>query len=101
MKLNLNVNLPQVNSPTFISQLYVLFRAIAVQVNNLSDGLLTASYSSATAPTTGTHALGDYCKNSSPTELGTTGSKYIIVGWICTAEGTPGTWQESRTLTGN
>ena len=48
-----------------------------------------------------TWAVGDRAINTSPSELGTAGSKYIINGWICTVAGTPGTWLEMRTLTGN
>jgi hypothetical protein len=39
--------------------------------------------------------------NTVPTELGTTGSKYVLRGWKCISTGTPGTWVEMRTLTGN
>ena len=28
------------------------------------------------------------------------GGKYIVTGWICTVSGTPGTFKESRVLTG-
>jgi hypothetical protein len=82
-------------------RLYDLFTQIANQVNNLSDGLSTARLTAAAAPTTGTHAVGDIVYNNAPAELGMPLSKYIIVGWICTAGGTPGTWLQMRTLTGN
>ena len=101
MKIGLNINLPQPTSPTFLSHIYAVLRQIITQLNNLSDGLISASYSTTAAPTTGTHTLGDFVKNSTPSELGGVGTKYVITGWICTAGGTPGTWQESRTLTGN
>lgn len=101
MNLGLNINLPQPTSPTFLAHLYAVLRQIITQLNNLSDGLITASYSDTAAPTTGTHGAGDFVKNSSPAELGIIGEKYVITGWICTAGGTPGTWKESRTLTGN
>ena len=78
------------------------YREVAQQVNGLSEGLITASYTANTAaPTTGTWAKGDYVKNSAPAELGAASSKYVILGWVCTAAGTPGTWLQSRTLTGN
>lgn len=78
------------------------YRQIALQVNGLSEGKASANYgASAAAPTTGTWAQGDFVKNSNPTELGTAGNKYVLMGWICTAGGTPGTWLQSRTLTGN
>lgn len=53
------------------------------------------------APTTGTWGQGDKRHNTTPTELGTAGSKYIVDGWVCTVAGTPGTWVEKRCLTGN
>ena len=45
--------------------------------------------------------VGDRAVNTAPSELGTAGNKYIVDGWICTVSGTPGTWLEQRTLTGN
>lgn len=39
--------------------------------------------------------------NDAITELGTEGSKYIVTGWICITEGSPGTWIEMKQLTGN
>jgi len=52
-------------------------------------------------PTTGTWVQGDQVTNYAPTELGSSGSKYIIKGWSCVSSGTPGTWVQERTLTGN
>lgn len=77
-------------------------RSIAAQVNGLSEGRLSASYGALTAaPTQGTWLVGDQVKNSAPSELGSAASKYVVIGWICTASGTPGTWLQMRTLTGN
>ena len=42
--------------------------------------------SGATAPSAGAYALGDIVWNSNPKPTG-------YVGWICTREGTPGTWK--------
>lgn len=53
------------------------------------------------APTTGTWNKGDVVFNSNPTESGTAGSKYIVTHWVCTVSGTPGTWIQCRSLTGN
>ncbi len=53
------------------------------------------------APTTGTWKQGARVINRTPTELGSGGAKYMIDGWACTVGGTPGTWLEQRTLTGN
>lgn len=100
MKITLDFNLPDVTTPHYKTRLYDILRQLAVQVNALSDGLISASYRATAAPTTGQHLQGDFAKNSAPTELGTAGSKYVITGWICTASGAPGTWKECRTLTG-
>lgn len=75
---------------------------VARQVNQLSEGRMGASYTARTAaPTTETWAVGDQVRNSAPSELGTAGSKYVILGWVCTVAGTPGTWLQMRVLTGN
>ena len=59
-------------------------------------------YNRATSiPTSGTWQSGDEVKNILPTEQGTAGSKYIVHGWKCVSGGTPGTWVEMRTFTGN
>ena len=75
---------------------------LAQQMNSLSEGQIYASHTAATAaPTTGTYVVGDQVRNSAPAEAGSVGSKYVIIGWVCTVAGTPGTWLEMRTLTGN
>ena len=53
------------------------------------------------APTTGTYEVGDEVLNTAPSELGSKNSKYVIHGWTCTSAGTPGTWLQMRTFTGN
>lgn len=53
------------------------------------------------APTSNSWDQGDRILNTAPSELGSGGSKYVVTGWICTVAGTPGTWLEMRTLTGN
>jgi len=55
----------------------------------------------AAAPTAGAHSVGEKHKNLVPVEAGAGGSKYIISAWSCTVAGTPGTWLQNRTLTGN
>lgn len=83
-------------------RLYELFRGMTASLDSLRAGYLSAaSNQRIAAPTTGSWAQGDQCRNSNPTELGSAGSKYIIVGWICVAAGSPGTWREMRNLTGN
>ena len=72
------------------------------QVNAITEGRAAAVHNAATAaPTTGSWAVGDTIKNSAPAEAGTAGSKYVVTGYICVAAGTPGTWVECRSLTGN
>jgi hypothetical protein len=74
----------------------------AILLNLLTDGRLAGTNNATTAaPTSGTHAQGDVVRNSAPTELGTAGSKYVVLGWVCVAGGTPGTWVQIRALTGN
>lgn len=72
------------------------------QVNQSSEGQITAVHNARTAaPTTGTYKQGDQIRKVDPVEAGAAASKYVIIGWVCTASGTPGTWLEMRTLTGN
>ncbi len=77
-------------------------REHAVLINLMTDGRLAGTNNATTAaPTTGTHAVGDFVRNSAPAELGSASSKYVIDGWTCVAGGTPGTWVQKRSLTGN
>lgn len=79
-----------------------LFRATNVQVNQLTEGTAAAVHNAATAaPTAGSYAVGDFVRNSAPAEAGTAGSKYVVLGWVCTVGGTPGTFLPCRALTGN
>lgn len=83
-------------------RLYDLLRETALQVNSLSEGRMQATYNATTAaPTTGTWAQGDFIRNSTPSEAGSASSKYVVLGWVCTVAGTPGTWLPCRVLTGN
>jgi len=85
-------------------QFMTLMREAEAQVNALAEGLVAASYTAHTAAPTGTaqaYAQGDFVRNSEPTEAGTAGSKYVVLGFVCVASGTPGTWVECRSLTGN
>ena len=77
-----------------VRKLTDLFRDIAQQVNGLAEGKAAATYNAGTAaPTTGTWGLGDFLRNSTPTEVGSAPNTYVITGWVCTAAGTPGTWE--------
>ena len=79
-----------------------LFRATNQQVNQLTEGTVSAVHSASTAaPTAGSYAVGDFVRNSAPSELGTAGSKYVVMGFLCTVGGTPGTFVPCRALTGN
>jgi putative cofactor-binding repeat protein len=67
-----------------------------------TSGLPVANGTSGTAaPASGNWKVGDKVWNSAPAEAGSASSKYVIVGWICTVAGNPGTWLQMRTLTGN
>lgn len=84
------------------ANLIELLRRIAYQLNQLSEGSIEAKYNaSLAAPTTGRWQQGDWIENSNPVELGAPGSKYVINGFKCTVSGSPGTWLQSRALTGN
>lgn len=97
-----NPNLPQKDSSTFEIQLLSVLRDLGTRLDLLAQGHLAGVRGKATAaPTTGTWAVGDVIRNSAPAEAGVALSKYVIYGWICTVAGTPGTWLELRTLTGN
>lgn len=79
-----------------------LFRQIETQLNALSESKIVARYNArSSVPTTGQFFQGDFVPNSSPTELGAGGSKYVLLGWISVASGEPGTFVECRVLTGN
>jgi hypothetical protein len=97
MKLPENPRLPTLGGADYArslyARLYELFRGIANQVNALSEGRVVATYNADTAPpASGEHAVGDFLRNSTPAVTG----GYIVIGWICVAAGSPGTWKECR-----
>lgn len=99
MRVQSDLRLPQSYDASALAN---VLRTIVNQLNNLSEGRLTArDTGNVAAPTTGSAAQGDIVFNSTPTELGSGGSKYVVLGWICVADGSPGTWQQMRVLTGN
>lgn len=53
--------------------------------NHLYLGDSTVEFG-ATAPTEGVHEQGDICHSTAVSESG-------VTGWVCTADGTPGTWR--------
>lgn len=101
MKLRDDPALPM-DAPGLVRQLSALWREAAQQVNALSEGSVFAAYNAATsAPTAGTWYQGDVIRHSAPVEAGAVGSKYVVIGFVCVASGTPGTWLPMRVLTGN
>lgn len=87
-RLNPNPQLGQGTDLTQIkTQITKLLTDAHAQVNALSEGSIDAAYTAGTAaPTTLAHKQGDFIRNSAPT------GSYPILGWLCTASGTPGTW---------
>lgn len=86
------------------TRLYDMFRAIARQLNGISEGQISVITNAATVAPTGTaqtYNQGDKVWHSTPAEAGAPGSKYIVLGWCCVVAGAPGTWCEMRVLTGN
>jgi hypothetical protein len=99
---DLYTTLSQVASTDFERSLLKYLRDMAQQINGLSEGRLVNRYQSQTAiPTTGSYAQGDIVWKSNPVEAGVATAKYVIIGWVCTVSGAPGTLLEMRTLTGN
>lgn len=106
MRLSVDSRLPMPSSAQYDellnSALYRLLREFAAQINGISEGQIQAVTNKATAaPTAGSYNQGDKIWNSAPEELGSGGSKYLILGWCNVAAGIPGTWKEMRVLTGN
>ena len=94
--------IPATGAPTFVVTLKGLMAGAFRQLNALTEGRVAAVHNAATAaPTTGDWYQGDFIRNAEPDELGSGGSKYVVLGWVCVASGTPGTWHECRALTGN
>ena len=86
-----------------LAQMTELVRQLEDVINRAYEGRIYQRYNATSAPTGATVSwqLGDIVYNTTPTELGTAGSKYLLVGWCCIAAGAPGTWREIRVLTGN
>ena len=80
------------------------FRDIASQVNAISEGRAAGHYNAQSAqPTGGYFKAGDFVRNNSPSEQGTTSGKYVVTGWLITVDGTASAASsvECRALTGN
>lgn len=83
-----------------------LFRDTATQVNDLTEGRLSAVTNAATSvPTTGSWKQGDFVRNATPSEAGTAGSKYVVTGWLRLTSSSNNVlntdWVATRSLTGN
>ncbi len=103
MKIQDNPYLPAGDQAQLVRQLNQLIKEIGTQLNQLSEGQVVAAYNAATAAPTGSavnYNQGDFIRNLTPTVLGTAGSQYTILGWVCTVAGAPGTWVACRALTG-
>lgn len=95
MKLNTTPRIPA--DPALVREL----REHARQVNLLSEGRLSAANNAQPSPpTAGEYAIGDFVRNSAPTELGSPGSRYVIEGWTC-LDDSPLTFVQKRFFTGN
>jgi hypothetical protein len=106
MRLEENPQLPMNPDTAYLVSLTQFLSRVlkntAQKVNQIGDGRINGSdFTAAVIPTTGMFRQGDFVKNSAPVEAGTAGSRYVVIGWICTVSGTPGTLLPVRTLTGN
>lgn len=70
-------------------------------LSSVATGLNAVTNYSNAAPTGNSWKVGNFFWNSNPSEAGSVGSKYVVLGWVCTVSGTPGTWLPCRVLTGN
>lgn len=85
-----------------VFKLRSILSSVIDQVNNLTEGKVSAVHAATdSAPTTGTYQVGDFIRKKTPVEAGTAGSKYVVIGYLCVAAGTPGTWVEARCTTGH
>lgn len=93
---------PVITQGELLRTLSDLITRLNQQVNGITEGRISNYHAAYTAPpTAGTWAQGDRVRNSAPSELGSASSKYVITEWVCVVSGTPGTWVEMRSLTGN
>lgn len=79
---------------------------LARKLDELSYGRIVENDSaSPSPPVAGTWARGDFVRNSQPSQLGTAGSRYVVLGWSRLTNGSANTlgtdWFEARALTGN
>ncbi|MBN8200479.1 hypothetical protein [Bacillus sp. NTK034] len=81
------------------------FSSVTGKENQSFDIYLARTFNTNAMPTTGNWRKGDYGINTNPSELGTAGSKYIVLGWKRLTTGSGNVlntdWLECRALTGN
>lgn len=87
--------------PRDVQRLDELARDHGNMLSAIAAGKISATDRATAPPTGGIWSQGDFVRNAAPAELGTAASKYVVLGWVCTVSGTPGTWLQCRTLTGN
>lgn len=79
-----------------------LLKRFATQVNQLTDGAMSARDGAALViPVSTQVGLGDVVLNKEPEELGAGGSKYVVHGWQYVKQGAGYAWVPMRYLTGN
>lgn len=84
-----------------------IVQALTVPLGQLLDGRIQPWATATTVPSGSAQAysIGDKVWDSNPTVTGSVApgvaASYVRIGWICTASGSPGTWQEMRVLTGS
>jgi hypothetical protein len=77
-----------------------VFRQLEQQVNDLADGRISARDGAMTAsPASGNWVKGDFVPNSNPAIVSGSIGSYLVLGWVCTTSGSPGTWKEARVMT--
>ena len=67
-------------------------RRHAAHLNALANGSVNGSETFTGPPTAGTFATGDFRRNGSPTVA----AGAVVLGWLCVAGGTPGTWVQTK-----
>ena len=98
---NIGAQIPAKNDRNTIAD---IIRAICTQSNVHAEGRISGRYTANSVVPSGSavsYAVGDISWNSNPTVVsGTiTGSlvgSYVVLGWVCTAPGSPGTQKELR-----
>lgn len=99
---DLFTTLSRVAATDFERSLLLYLRDMALQINGLSEGRGFNRYQAQdTIPTTGSYAQDDIIWKKNVVEAGVATQKYVVIGYICVASGSPGTLVEMRVLTGN